>query len=100
MAEQQLNLHLNYWVARFLAGYADGQIRFFAAATARFQTHCNLAQLHSQDPSSVNCIKFRPYFPNDLQLDEEFRTKNGGKTLLAVTCDGHITHWNALTGKL
>jgi len=33
-------------------------------------------------------------------LDDEFRHKNGGKTLLSVSADGQINHWNALTGKL
>ena len=32
--------------------------------------------------------------------DDEFRTKHGGKTLLSVTVDGIINHWNAMTGKL
>jgi WD40 repeat protein len=33
-------------------------------------------------------------------MEEEFRLKYGGKTLLSVSVDGVINHWNALTGKL
>ena len=33
-------------------------------------------------------------------LTDEYRQKYSGKTLLSVTCDGIINHWNATTGKL
>ena len=46
------------------------------------------------------CIKYRPPFPTTVELDDEFRHKCGTKTLLSVSSDGSINHWNALTGKL
>ena len=33
-------------------------------------------------------------------MDDEFRQKYSGKTLLSVNCNGVISHWNAITGKL
>ena len=33
-------------------------------------------------------------------MDDEFRQKCAQKTLLSVTCDGIINHWNVATGKL
>lgn len=68
-------------------------------STARFQNQCNIAQQGSE-PSPTGCIKFRPTLHPNLDIDEEYRLKNGGKTLLSVTCDGIINHWNAVSGKL
>ena len=33
-------------------------------------------------------------------MEDEFRQKYAQKTLLSVTCDGIINHWNVATGKL
>ena len=82
-----------------IAGYADGSIKFFLASTARQQTQCNVGQQGS-DPTPTSCIRFRPTIPSGIELDDEFRAKCMGKTLLSVTSDGIINHWNAATGKL
>ena len=82
-----------------MLGYSDGQIRFFLGSTARYQNACNIAQQGS-DPTPTSCIRFRPNLHPDLLIDDEYRLKYGGKTLLSVTCDGIINHWNAVTGKL
>lgn len=44
-------------------------------------------------------MKFRPPIAN-LDDDEELKSKFSGKCLLTVSCDGHICHWNAASGKL
>ena len=54
----------------------------------------------ASDPSPTGCIKFRPNFYENQEMDDEFRQKYSNKTLLSVTCDGIINHWNVQTGKL
>lgn len=50
-------------------------------------------------PAAVGCIKFRPPI-TAYDNDEEQKNKFSGKSLLSVSSDGVVAHWNATSGKL